>query len=190
MASTGISGLDNVLYGGLPSRHLYLVEGNPGTGKTTLGLQFLLAGRAQGERGLYITLSETSQELAQVAASHGWTLEGMDVYDLVSDEGLSEEAEQTILHPSELELGETTRDVMRLVVREAISTTSIGLAIGLGLGVLLGWGMSFVIYGVSPYDPITLGGATGVLGLSSIIASIIPAKRAASVLPMTALRDD
>ena len=115
LASTGIGGLDNVLYGGLPSRHLYLVEGNPGTGKTTLGLQFLLAGRAEGERGLYITLSETSQELAQVAASHGWTLDGMEVYDLVSDEGLSEEAEQTILHPSEFELGETTRDVMRLV---------------------------------------------------------------------------
>jgi predicted permease len=87
-------------------------------------------------------------------------------------------------------VGASPIDVMRLVVREAISTTSIGLAIGLGLGVLLGWGMSFVIYGVSPYDPITLGGATGVLGLSSIIASIIPAKRAASVLPMTALRDD
>ena len=115
LASTGISGLDNVLYGGLPSRHLYLVEGNPGTGKTTLGLQFLLAGRVVGERGLYITLSETSQELAQVAASHGWTLDSIQVYDLVSDEGLSEEAEQTILHPSEFELGETTRDVMRLV---------------------------------------------------------------------------
>jgi circadian clock protein KaiC len=115
VASTGIAGLDDVLYGGLPSRHLYLVEGNPGTGKTTLGLQFLLAGRDQGERGLYITLSETSQELAQVAASHGWTLDGIQVYDLVSDEGLSEEAEQTILHPSEFELGETARDVMRLV---------------------------------------------------------------------------
>jgi circadian clock protein KaiC len=115
VASTGIAGLDDVLYGGLPSRHLYLVEGNPGTGKTTLGLQFLLAGRDQGEQGLYITLSETSQELAQVAASHGWTLDGIQVYDLVSDEGLSEEAEQTILHPSEFELGETARDVMRLV---------------------------------------------------------------------------
>lgn len=114
-ASTGIRGLDNVLAGGLPHRHLYLVEGNPGTGKTTLGLQFLLAGRHQGERGLYITLSETSEELIQVAQSHGWTLDGIAVYDLVSDEGLSEEAEQTILHPSEFELGETTRDVMRLV---------------------------------------------------------------------------
>ncbi|MFN4118600.1 ATPase domain-containing protein [Acidovorax sp.] len=115
LASTGISGLDNVLFGGLSAQHLYLVEGSPGTGKTTLALQFLLAGRDQGERGLYITLSETSEELAQVAQSHGWTLSGIEVYDLVSDEGLSEEAEQTILHPSEFELGETTRDVMQLV---------------------------------------------------------------------------
>lgn len=117
LASTGISGLDNVLLGGLPAGHLYLVEGSPGTGKTTLGLQFLLAGREQGERGLYVTLSETSEELSQVAQSHGWALDGIEVYDLVSDEGLSEEAEQTILHPSEFELGETTRDVMQLVER-------------------------------------------------------------------------
>lgn len=115
LTSTGIPGLDDVLNGGFPAHHLYLVEGTPGTGKTTLALQFLLAGRAAGERGLYVTLSETSEELAQVAASHGWSLEGIHVYDLVSDEGLSEEAEQTILHPSEFELGETTRDVLRLV---------------------------------------------------------------------------
>ena len=115
IASTGIAGLDNVLGGGLPVQHLYLVEGSPGTGKTTLALQFLMAGRERGERGLYVTLSETSEELAQVAQSHGWNLEGISVYDLVSDEGLSEDAEQTILHPSEFELGETARDVMRLV---------------------------------------------------------------------------
>ncbi|MBV7541156.1 ATPase domain-containing protein [Acidovorax sp. sic0104] len=115
VAPSGIAGLDNILNGGFPERHLYLVEGSPGTGKTTLALQFLLSGRERGERGLYVTLSETSEELAQVAQSHGWTLDGIEVYDLVSDEGLSEEAEQTILHPSEFELGETTRDVMRLV---------------------------------------------------------------------------
>ncbi len=115
LASTGIAGLDNVLGGGLPEQHLYLVEGSPGTGKTTLALQFLMAGREKGERGLYVTLSETSEELGQVARSHGWSLDGISVYDLVSDEGLSEDAEQTILHPSEFELGETTRDVMRLV---------------------------------------------------------------------------
>lgn len=116
-ASTGITGLDNILAGGFPSDHLYLVEGTPGSGKTTLGLQFLLKGRDEGERGLYITLSETSRELHMVAESHGWNLEGIDVYDLVSDEGLSEEAEQSILHPSEFELGETTRDVIDMVQR-------------------------------------------------------------------------
>ncbi|RZJ61454.1 MAG: circadian clock protein KaiC [Acidovorax sp.] len=115
LSPTGIAGLDNVLNGGLPARHLYLIEGSPGTGKTTLALQFLMSGRDKGERGLYVTLSETSEELAQVAQSHGWALDGIEVYDLVSDEGLSEDAEQTILHPSEFELGETTRDVMRLV---------------------------------------------------------------------------
>lgn len=104
-----------MLGGGLPTRHLYLVEGSPGTGKTTLALQFLLEGREKGERGLYVTLSETSAELSQVAQSHGWSLDGIKVFDLVSDEGLSEEAEQTILHPSEFELGETTREVMKLV---------------------------------------------------------------------------
>jgi circadian clock protein KaiC len=114
-ATTGIAGLDNILAGGLPPHHLYLVEGTPGSGKTTLGLQFLLQGRQNGERGLYITLSETSSELHLVAASHGWTLDGIDVYDLVGDEGLSEEAEQSILHPSEFELGETTRDVIAMV---------------------------------------------------------------------------
>jgi ABC-type antimicrobial peptide transport system permease subunit len=87
-------------------------------------------------------------------------------------------------------IGASPIDVLRLVLRESIVTTSIGLAIGLGLGVLLGWGLSFLIYGVSPYDPITLGGATGTLALSSIIASIIPARRAAGVMPMTALRND
>ena len=116
-ASTGIAGLDNILAGGFPPHHLYLVEGTPGSGKTTLGLQFLLKGRDEGERGLYITLSETSAELHLVAASHGWNLDGIDVYDLVGDEGLSEEAEQSILHPSEFELGETTRDVIDMVQR-------------------------------------------------------------------------
>jgi putative ABC transport system permease protein len=87
-------------------------------------------------------------------------------------------------------IGASPIDVLRLVVREAVTTTLIGLSIGLGLGVLLGWGLSFVIYQVNPYDPITLAGATALLALSSIIASIIPARRAAHVLPMTALRTD
>ncbi len=113
--TTGIPGLDDVLAGGLPAGHVYLVEGTPGAGKTTLGLQFLRQGEADGERGLYLTLSETAAELRMVAASHGWTLGGLEIRDLFSDEGLSEEAEQTILHPADFELGETTRHVMRLV---------------------------------------------------------------------------
>ena len=87
-------------------------------------------------------------------------------------------------------VGASPADVLRLVLREAITTTSVGLAIGLGLGALLGWGLSAVIYQISPFDPITLGGATGLLAVSSIVASLVPARRAANVLPMTALRND
>lgn len=87
-------------------------------------------------------------------------------------------------------VGASPVDVLRLVVREAITTTAVGLAIGLGLGIMLGWGLSWVIYGVSPYDPVTLAASTGVLAISSIVASVIPARRAANVLPMTALRND
>ncbi|HEX7891171.1 MAG TPA: ATPase domain-containing protein [Ramlibacter sp.] len=114
-ASTGIAGLDNVLGGGLPARHVYLVEGDPGSGKTTLGLQFLRQGVQQGEKGLYVTLSETSAELRTVAASHGWDLDGIELFELVSSEGLSPELEQSILHPSQVELGETVRGVIAAV---------------------------------------------------------------------------
>jgi predicted permease len=87
-------------------------------------------------------------------------------------------------------IGASPIDVMRLVLRESIATTAVGLAIGLGLGMMLGWGLSFLIYQVSPFDPVTLGGATGLLGVSSIVASIIPARRASNVMPMAALRND
>lgn len=116
-ASTGIPGLDDVLGGGLPAKHVYLVEGDPGSGKTTLGLHFLRQGVKQGERGLYVTLSETSAELRTVAASHGWDLDGVEVFELVSNEGLSPDLEQSILHPSQVELGETVRGVMSAVQR-------------------------------------------------------------------------
>jgi circadian clock protein KaiC len=116
-ASTGISGLDDVLGGGLPLHHLYLVEGNPGAGKTTLALQFLRRGADRDEKGLYVTLSETEIELRTVAGSHGWSLEGIEVFELVSAEGLGPDAEQSILHPSEIELGETVRGVMAAVDR-------------------------------------------------------------------------
>ena len=87
-------------------------------------------------------------------------------------------------------IGATPIDVMRLVVRESIVTTMVGLTIGLGLGMLLGWGLSAVIYQISPLDPITLGGATGLLAVASIVASVVPARRAANVMPMAALRND
>jgi circadian clock protein KaiC len=116
-ASTGIPGLDDVLGGGLPTNHVYLVEGDPGSGKTTLGLQFLRTGAEHDERGLYVTLSETATELRTVAASHGWKLDGIELFELVSEEGLSPESEQSILHPSEIELGETVRGVIEAVER-------------------------------------------------------------------------
>ena len=116
-ASTGVAGLDHILDGGFPSNHLYLVEGTPGSGKTTLGLQFLRRGVEDGEKGLYITLSETAAELKTVAASHGWSLKGVEVFELVTEEGLSPDSQQSILHPSEVELGETTRGVMAAVQR-------------------------------------------------------------------------
>ncbi|MFC5497987.1 ATPase domain-containing protein [Caenimonas terrae] len=116
-ASTGIPGLDHILGGGLPANHLYLVEGTPGAGKTTLGLQFLRRGVENGEPGLYITLSETATELKTIAASHGWSLDGLEVFELVTEEGLSPDSEQSILHPSEIELGETTRGVMAAAER-------------------------------------------------------------------------
>src|SRR5687767_9498783 len=81
--STGSAGLDEILGGGLDANRLYLYEGRPGTGKTTIALQFLLEGVRQGERVLYITLSETQRELNLVASRHGWSLEGLDVFELV-----------------------------------------------------------------------------------------------------------
>ena len=116
-APTGIAGLDDVLGGGFPANHVYLVEGDPGSGKTTLGLHFLRQGVKQGEKGLYVTLSETAQELRTVAASHGWDLDGIELFQLVSSEGLSPELEQSILHPSQVELGETVRGVISAVER-------------------------------------------------------------------------
>jgi putative ABC transport system permease protein len=87
-------------------------------------------------------------------------------------------------------VGASPIDVLRLVLREAIVTTAVGLTVGLGLGIMLGWGLSFLIYQVSAFDPVTLGGATGLLALSSIIASVVPARRASNVMPMSALRND
>src|SRR5262245_37259243 len=111
-AATGIDGLDDVMSGGLARGRIFLIEGSPGTGKTTIALQFLLEGAARGERGLYITLSETEDELKYNAASHGWKLDGIDVFELVPPESLlSEEQQQSLLYSSDLELGETTKRI-------------------------------------------------------------------------------
>ena len=113
--STGTAGLDKVLRGGLTASRLYLVEGTPGSGKTTLGLKFLMAGRASDERGLYITLSETEDELVAVGGSHGWSLDGIEIFEMVAADEFGAEHEQTLLHPSEIELGETVRGIMARV---------------------------------------------------------------------------
>ncbi len=110
--STGIAGLDDILGGGLTPQRVYLVEGSPGAGKTTLGLQFLLDGAKRGEQGLYITLSETTDELIAVAYSHGWDLGPLSIFELAGDADLEPEAQQSVFHPSEIELNETSRNVM------------------------------------------------------------------------------
>jgi circadian clock protein KaiC len=114
LVTLGIPGLDNVLLGGLPADRVYLIEGDPGAGKTTLSLQFLLDGRARGESGLYVTLSETSNELRAVAHSHGWDLAGIHLTELATAEAsLSSDAENTMFYPSEVELSEVTDRVLR-----------------------------------------------------------------------------
>lgn len=113
--STGVSGLDTILGGGFAAGSLYVVEGSPGTGKTTLALQFLRAGVPRGESGLYITLSETAAELRTVVASHGWTLEGLEVYELINEAALEPQDRQSVLMPSEIELGETIQRVVEVV---------------------------------------------------------------------------
>lgn len=117
-AATGIAGLDDVLSGGLERGRVFLLEGSPGAGKTTVALQFLIAGAAQGERCLYITLSETEDEIRAASRSHGWSLEGLDLYELVPPESLlDEEQQQSLLYSSDLELGETTRRIFEAFER-------------------------------------------------------------------------
>lgn len=115
--STGIADLDNILGGGLTKHRSYLLEGTPGSGKTTIALQFLLEGARCGERGLYITLSETVAELREVARSHKWSLDDIELFELVNSDGLDPDSEQSILEPSEVELGETIQGVMDCVDR-------------------------------------------------------------------------
>jgi circadian clock protein KaiC len=108
----GIAGLDDVLGGGLVRGRCFLLEGNPGTGKTTIATQFLMAGEAAGERTLYVTLSETADELRASADSHGWSLDRIEIFELVPPESLlDEDQQQSLLYSSDLELGETTKQI-------------------------------------------------------------------------------
>lgn len=107
---TGISEMDDILGGGLPANRVYLLHGNPGAGKTTLALQFLMEGVKEGEKVIYVTLSETKQELIATARSHGWNLEGIEIFELVAQEAdLQPENQYTMYQPSEVELSETTK---------------------------------------------------------------------------------
>jgi circadian clock protein KaiC len=116
--STGIAGLDDILNGGIDADRVYLVEGRPGTGKTTLAIQFLLEAVRRGERALYVTLSETETELRLAATRHGWSLEGISIFQLVPPEAsLDPDRELTLFHPAELELSETTKLILDEVNR-------------------------------------------------------------------------
>src|SRR4051812_25441345 len=116
--NTGIAGLDDILGGGLPKNRLYLVKGEPGVGKTTLALQFLMDGQRRGERVLYITLSETEREIRQVADSHGWSLDGIDLYELSSaEQTLRLDDENTLYAPADVDLKETVRVLLDEVER-------------------------------------------------------------------------
>ena len=117
-ASTGISGLDHILRGGLPRDRVYLLEGDPGTGKTTAALQFLMEGVRNNESCVYVTLSENADELTAVAASHGWKLDGIDIFELTPEGGHDGQEDQyTIFDPSEVELSDTIRAVIEHVNR-------------------------------------------------------------------------
>ena len=118
--TSGIPALDSILRGGYAANRIHLIEGEPGAGKTTLGLQFLLEGQAKGERCLYITLSEGRNELVHVATTHGWDVEGIEIFELIPPElSLDPNREQSILYASDLELGETVHLVMEEVDRAA-----------------------------------------------------------------------
>jgi circadian clock protein KaiC len=116
--SMGIAELDSILAGGLPSNRLYVVQGEPGTGKTTLSLQFLLEGVKKGERALYITFSETKEELTSVATSHGWDISKLNLIDLSAlEKQLAPESQNTLFHPSEVELNQMTDLLLKEIDR-------------------------------------------------------------------------
>jgi len=112
LAKTGIAGLDAVLSGGMARSHTYLLEGVPGSGKTTLAMQFLLEGLRLGETVLYVTLSETADELRHVAISHGWSLDGVHMREMLPQDNLLESDQYTMSHPAEVELAATTKTIL------------------------------------------------------------------------------
>ena len=116
-AATGIAGLDDVLGGGLPPNRLYLVQGYPGTGKTTLALQFLRAGRAQGESVLYLTLAESAEELRATAVSHGWDPDEVDIHEHLPATQATAETLHTLFHSDEVDLTETVTALLEIVER-------------------------------------------------------------------------
>src|SRR5690242_15838726 len=118
-ARTGVLGLDDILAGGFTKGRIFLLEGSPGTGKTTIALRFLMEGAKEGERGLYVTLSETANELRSAAASHGWELGDMiEILEVVPPESLLDaDQQQSLLYSSDLELGETTKLIFQGVER-------------------------------------------------------------------------
>jgi circadian clock protein KaiC len=111
--STGITGLDDVLGGGFPQGHFFLVEGEPGTGKTTLGLQYLTTGAQAGEKVLYVTVSESKSEIEKVARSHGWKLDGVSIFEYTpTEDSLRPEDQYSAFHPSEIEFQDTTQTIL------------------------------------------------------------------------------
>ena len=116
--STGIAGLDNVLNGGFPRGHFFLVQGEPGAGKTTLGLQFLMAGTGNGESVLYVTMSESEREIRKIARSHLWSLDGITIYEFVpTEDSLRPEDQYSAFHPADVEFQDAMQSILDRVDR-------------------------------------------------------------------------
>lgn len=117
-SATGTVGLDHILNGGFTPNRLYLIEGDPGAGKTTLAICYLLEGAKHGEPGMYLTLSESREEIDAVARSHGWSLDAINTVELVaSEDALTPDSQYTMYHPAETELAETTKSILEAVER-------------------------------------------------------------------------